>query len=84
MCPEGGGVVNVNFVWATTNTTGVTISIDGPAPYGTFGPTDNQQLPFSCPAGQHSYLLTANGQNGQKVQEQIIIQGIAPTTTTTT
>ena len=83
MCPEGGGIVNVNLVWATTNTTGVTISIDGPAPVGTFGPTDNKQFPFNCPAGQHTYLLTANGQNGQNVQEQIVIQGIAPTTTST-
>jgi len=83
MCPEGGGIVNVNLVWATTNTTGVTISIDGPVPFASYGPTDNKQFPFNCPAGQHTYLLTANGQNGQKVQEQIVIQGIAPTTTTT-
>lgn len=83
-CPEGGGSVNVNLVWATTNTTGVTISIDGPAPYGNYGPTDNKQFPFACPAGQHTYLLTANGTSGQKVQEQIVVQGIVPATTTPT
>jgi hypothetical protein len=74
--------VNINLVWATTNASGVTISIDGP-PYGSYGPTDNKQFPFSCPAGQHTYLLTANGQNGQKVQKQIVVTGIPPATTST-
>ncbi|MSO78083.1 MAG: hypothetical protein EXQ79_00560 [Acidimicrobiia bacterium] len=82
-CPELGGIVNINLVWATTNTTGVTISIDGPTPFGSYGPTDNLQFPFACPAGQHTYVLTANGQNGQKLQKQLVVTGVAPPTTTT-
>jgi hypothetical protein len=79
MCPaaDANGTVNVNLVWATTNTSTVTISIDG-AVYGSYGITDNQTFPFTCPApsNQHTYLLTANGTNGEKVQKQIVVQDL--------
>ena len=78
------GTVNLNLTWATQNTTGVTISIDGPGAYGNYQSTGNTQVPFTCPAGQHTYLLTANGTNGQTVQQQINVQGVVPPSTTTT
>lgn len=68
--------------WATANTSGVTISIDG-APFGNFGPTNNTKAPFMCP-GPHTYVLTANGLNGQQAQEQVVVQGISPPTTSST
>ncbi len=82
-CPGNGDDVNLTLTWATANTTGVTISIDGPGVFGSYGPTDSKQFPFVCPATSHTYLLTANGQNGQKIQQQIVVQGIVPPTTTT-
>ena len=83
------GNVNVTFTWATQNTSGVAISIDGPNPFGNYQPTGNTQVPFPCPAAQHTYTLTATGLNGQKVQKQLVVQGVTPpppppTTTTTT
>ena len=75
------GSGNIQLTWATQNTSGVTISIDGPGPYGNYQPTGNQSVPFSCPANQHTYLLTANGTNGQSTQKTLIVQGLsAPTT----
>jgi hypothetical protein len=77
-CPGSG---NLQLTWATQNTSGVTVSIDGPGPYGNYQSTGNQSVPFSCPANQHTYLLTANGSNGQKTQKTLVVQGVpAPTT----
>ena len=82
----GPPIVNLNLTWSTQNTSGVTISIDGSA-YGSYQPTGNQTVPFSCPAAQHTYLLTANGTNGQTATKQLVVHGNLPpppTTTTTT
>jgi hypothetical protein len=78
-CPGNGQIA---LTWSTQNTTGVTISIDGGGPYANYGPTGNAQVPFTCPATQHTYLLTANGTNGQKPQSTKVVQGIAPPSTT--
>jgi hypothetical protein len=79
-CP-GTGTIQIN--WSTANTTGVTISIDGGGVYGTYGPTGNAQVPFACPDTQHTYVLTANGTNGQNPQKTLVVQAIAAPTTTT-
>jgi hypothetical protein len=77
-CPGSG---NIQLTWSTQNTSGVTISIDSPNPYGNYQSTGNQSVPFSCPANQHTYVLTANGTNGQSTQKTLIVQGLAPPTT---
>lgn len=81
-CPGSG---TITLSWATANTSGVTISIDGPGAYGNYGVTDNQSFPYACPAPAtdpqtttHTYLLTAHGLNGQDVQRQIVVNGIVP------
>ena len=76
-CPGSG---NIQLTWATQNTSGVTISIDSPNPYGNYQSTGNQSVPFSCPSNQHTYVLTANGTNGQSTQKTLIVQGLAPPT----
>jgi hypothetical protein len=76
-CPQTS---QVSLSWVTQNTTGVTISIDNPnGPFGNFGPTDTQKVPFACGNGpgpvQHTYYLTANGAGGQTTQKQVTVTG---------
>ena len=82
-CPNAGSTINVTLVWSTQNTSNVTISIDNPnGPYGTYQPTGQQQVPFTCSVVpiKHTYYLTANGANNQKVQKSIVVNGsVAPT-----
>jgi hypothetical protein len=85
-CP---GTSNIVLTWTTQNSESVTISIDNPnGPYGTYGPSSQQQVPFACGAGpgpvQHTYYLAANGANNQKTTKQIQVTGNFPPATTTT
>lgn len=59
--------------WTTQNATKVTISIDGPGIYDTYGPNDSVSLPFSC-GSSHTYLLTAFDADGHTVTKQITLQ----------
>jgi hypothetical protein len=76
--PENIDCHNGNFQmftasWATTNATKVTISIDGPGVFQTFGPSGSTSLPFSC-SSAHTFLLTAYGQNGKTATKSITLQ----------
>jgi hypothetical protein len=84
-CP---GTSNIVLTWSTQNSQSVTISIDNPnGPYGTYGPSSQQQVPFACGGGpgpaQHTYFLAANGANNQKATKQIQVTGNFPPATTT-
>lgn len=84
-CP---GTSNIVLTWTTQNAQSVTISIDNPnGPYGTYGPSSQQQVPFACGGGpnstQHTYYLAANGANNQKATKQIQVTGNFPPATTT-
>jgi hypothetical protein len=59
--------------WSTTNATKVTISIDGPGVYKTYGPTGSDSLPFNC-STPHTFLLTAYGHDGSTVSKSITLQ----------
>jgi hypothetical protein len=79
----------VTLNWATTNATGVTVTIDGGST-ATFGANGSTQQPFQC-NGPHTYTLVANGAGGQTAQRAITVQPqvtppttVAPTTTSTT
>jgi len=77
-CPNTGATVNVTLVWSTQNTSNVTIAIDNPnGPYGTYQPTGQQQVPFTCSVVplKHTYYLIANGTSGQKQQKSIVVNG---------
>ena len=50
----------------------VTISIDGPGIYKTYGPTGSDSLPFSC-SSPHTFLLTAYGHDGSTVSHSITL-----------
>jgi len=85
-CPATSNVV---LTWTTQNAQSVTISIDNPnGPYGTYGPSGQQQVPFACGGGpapaQHTYYLAANGANNLKTTKQIQVIGNFPPATTTT
>jgi preprotein translocase subunit SecG len=84
-CPNASATVNVTLVWSTQNTSNVTIAIDNPnGPYGTYQPTGQQQVPFTCSVVpiKHTYYLIANGANNQKVQKSIVVNGsVAPSST---
>ncbi|MBM3671037.1 MAG: hypothetical protein FJW86_02445 [Actinobacteria bacterium] len=81
-CPDGGGNVNVTLTWSTDKTTGVSLRVDGTS-LGSFSSDGNAVVPFSCPATQHIYVLTATGENGVQLQRQVIVAGILPASTTT-
>lgn len=58
--------------WSTTGATKVTISIDGPGIYDTYGPAGETSLPFSC-SSHHTFLLTAYGPDGQTATKQVTL-----------
>jgi hypothetical protein len=87
--PGDSGQVTLN--WTTTNATGVSVSIDGPGIFGSFGPSGTRQVPFATCSSAHTYTLTARGQGNQQVAQTITVQPAvtppttsAPVTTTTT
>ena len=51
----------VEAFWAAQNTDSVTISIDGPGVYGSYGSSGRVDVPFPCDGASHSYMLTAIG-----------------------
>jgi len=60
--------------WSTTNATQTVLSVDGPGPYGTFGPAGSASFSYGCLGSQtHTYLVTAKGPNGPDVQKQVSI-----------
>jgi hypothetical protein len=63
----------VQLSWSTDNTQRTTISIDGNAQPGSFGPSDTQSLPFACSGSSHTYLLTAFGANNRTVTKDLTI-----------
>ncbi len=64
----------VNTSWTTKGASSVTLSIDGPGIYNTFGATGATSVPFSCP-GAHTYTLTAHGSNGLTASKSITVIG---------
>lgn len=59
--------------WTTENTSKVTISIDGPGIYDTYGSNDEVSLPFNC-SSSHTFLLTAYGTDGSTITKQITLE----------
>jgi hypothetical protein len=59
--------------WSTSNATKVTISIDGPGIYDTYGPSGETSLPFSC-SSSHTFLLTATSSDGTTATRQVTLQ----------
>ncbi len=59
--------------WRTEGATKVTISIDGPGEYDTYGPNGEADLPFSC-STPHTFLLTAYAANGQTATKLVTLQ----------
>lgn len=70
---HNGNSQTFSVSWATQNATKVTISIDGPGIYDTYGPNGNTSLPFGC-SSSHTFLLTVFGTDGTTVTKQITLQ----------
>jgi hypothetical protein len=75
--PENIDCHNGNFqeftaTWSTTNAVNVTISIDGPGVYDTYGPNGEASLPFNC-SSSHTFLLTAHGSDGQTATRSVTL-----------
>ena len=58
----------IQLSWTTQNATSVTVSIDGPGAYDTYGPNGNADVPFACTEASHTYTLTADGPQGSTQQ----------------
>jgi len=70
---HNGNFQNFSASWTTQNAVKTTISIDGPGLYKTYGPNDNDSLPFNC-SSSHSFTLTAFGADGRTVTKSITLQ----------
>jgi hypothetical protein len=68
-CP---GTANITVSWNFTNTSRVTISIDGPGIYDTYAPMGTTQLPYACSQPSHSYLFTATGPGGVITETRVV------------
>ena len=82
-CPNSTDTVQVTLSWATTNASGVSISIDGGATQS-FGANGSAALPFACAGNAHSYALTAHGANNQTSSKTITLTRTLPPPPTTT
>ncbi len=70
---HNGNLQNFTAKWSTTNATKVTISIDGPGVYDTYGPSGEATLPFNC-SSSHTFLLTAYSADGSTTTQQVTLQ----------
>jgi hypothetical protein len=70
---HNGNLQNFTVSWSTTNATKVTISIDGPGIYDTYGPSGETSLPFNC-SSSHTFLLTATSSDGTTATKQVTLQ----------
>ena len=70
---HNGNLQNFTLSWTTQNATKVTISIDGPGIYDTYGPNGDASLPFNC-SSSHSFLLTAYSADGRTATKQVTLQ----------
>ena len=65
--------------WNAINATGITISIDGPGIFGSYGPSgsftpQDETIPFSCSEPfKHTYLFTTTGGSGPAATKQVTI-----------
>jgi hypothetical protein len=51
----------------------VTISVDGPGVYGSYGPNASTTITVPCNGQTHTYLLTAKAANGQTATKSISV-----------
>ena len=59
--PCTGGTQQITASWSTQRADSVTISIDGPGIYATYGPSGSTVINFPCDGNPHTYTLTAKG-----------------------
>jgi hypothetical protein len=60
--------------WSYANATSLTISIDGPGAYNTYGPTGSDALPFACDGNPHKYTFAATGPGGTTTTTNTVLQ----------
>ena len=70
---HNGNFQNFSASWTTQHADHVTISIDGPGIYATYGANADTSLPFNC-SSAHSFTLTAVGSDGQTTSQTITLQ----------
>jgi hypothetical protein len=80
---HNGNLQTFTASWATQGATKVTISIDGPGIYDTYGPNGSTSLPFNC-SSSHTFLLTAYSADGKTATKSVTLQprNVQPATTT--
>ena len=70
---HNGNLQNFTASWTTSNAVKVTISIDGPGVYNTYGPNGDASLPFNC-SSSHTFLLTAFNSAGATATRSVTLQ----------
>jgi len=74
---NGTKASTLTLSWVTQNTLNINIRIDGPNVFSTEPPNGSAVVPYACPAQKHTYLLTANGTNGQVVGQSIVVRTLS-------
>ncbi len=64
----------ITVSWSYQDATSLTISIDGPGAYATYGPTGSDALPFACDGNPHTYTFTATGPGGTTTNTNTVLQ----------
>lgn len=68
------GSTTITVSWSYQDATSLTISIDGPGAYATYGPTGSDALPFACDGNPHTYTFTATGPGGTTTNTNTVLQ----------
>lgn len=76
------GPTTIGVSWSTSNATQVVLSIDGPAPFKTYGGGNGADtVPFACNGQPHQYILTAKASNGSQTNQTQTVTQISTSTT---
>jgi uncharacterized protein YceK len=68
------GPTTITVSWSYAHANSLTISIDGPGAYDTYGPSGSASLPFACDGNAHSYTFTAHGPAGTSTTTNKVLQ----------
>lgn len=68
------GPTTMTVSWSYQDARSLTISIDGPGAYGTYGPTGSDALPFACEGKPHHYPFIATGPGGTTTNANTVLQ----------
>jgi len=65
----------IDIAWRFANATSMTLSIDGPGEFASYGPSGRASVPFACDGNPHTYMFTATGPGGTTTDTRTVSPG---------